>query len=490
MKKLFRKKLGQKRSMSEFKKFFLSHPELWFNAAADDDKFIVESFSHLILSDYDFSKDSILEQILVYDQLTRHMKRLNLIQDIEPYDVMARELVYKNINKIEIYSPIERCFFLMPLRHTFNADIIENQLLPLVLNWRMTEDTSEYRRFYQATLISLADLKKPIDVKPRRKTLDPTIFDPRSCTNVDQITDLNQKIKIKYQNIVVSLSGGVDSMICLKLVHQLNRKDMNIVAIHINYGNRDSADEEEEACRHYCHKLGIRLYVRHITEIKRNRSFDRDFYEQITRKIRFNSYKEFKDYAIVLGHNKDDSLENIFSNIKKKIHYDNLLGMSEESIENNVTILRPLLDMNKVEIIDLAVKNNIPFVYDSTPDWSDRGKMRDQLIPHIKGFDSNILEGLISMAKQYREIYQMAEDNIENVRLEYGEGWVIFEECSYSGLYYWKQIFYKVTTYLGIPMIANKSIINFIGKYEPNSRKEIHLSKYLYVIGNKCIMKG
>lgn len=472
---------------NKFTEFFLSHPNIWFNASVDDDRMITDLFGDLILTDCDLSSLPILDQILIYDQLTRHMKRQNLIQDTGSYDAMALNLVQENMDQIEKYSPIERCFFLMPLRHTFNAKIIEEKVLPLVLKWRMCEDTPEYRRFYQASLNALINLKKTVEVVPRRESLDPQIFDPRSATGAEKIQTIDHRISIHHHNVIVSLSGGVDSMICLKLLHQisLRKPEMNLVAVHINYGNRESADEEEEVCRHYCHKLGIKLFVRHITEIKRDRSFDRDFYEEITRKIRFNAYQEFENYAVVLGHNRDDSLENIFSNIRKQIHYDNLLGMREESNENGVTILRPLLQTSKSTIVDLAIKNGIPFVYDSTPDWSDRGKMRDQLIPSIKEFDPNILDGLITMAEQYREIYQIAERSIENIGLEYGDGYVIFEENEFQGFYYWKKLFYKITGHFQIPMISNKSIANFMSKYDVATRKKIHLSKDLCVIGNK-----
>jgi len=484
--------------MGEFTKFFLANPNIWFNATTCDDKMIADIFGYLILSNSNTDNLPILEQILIYDQLSRHLKRQDLIKSTEPYDVVALNLVQENIDNIDQYSPIERCFFLMPLRHTFNAEIIEEKILPLILRWRLSDDTPEYRRFYQATLNSLIKLKKTVEAKPRYQSLNSKIFDPRSATGMENIQPINHKIPINYNNynnIIVSLSGGVDSMICLKLLHQLRQKQlhqsvMNLIAVHINYGNRESADEEEEVCRHYCDKLGVKLYVRHITEIRRDRSFDRDFYEDITRQIRFNAYKEFEGYAVVLGHNKDDTLENIFSNIKKSIHYDNLLGMKEESEENGTTILRPLLQTSKSTIVDLAIKNGIPFVYDSTPDWSERGKMRDQLIPSIKEFDSNILDGLVSMAKQYQEIYEIAQDNIDNNILEYGDGWVIIKECKYSGLYYWKKIFFTIATYFNIPMLSNKSIVNFIDKNNKNnkySEQQIHMSKNLYIIGNKCV---
>ena len=471
----------------KFTKFFLSHPNLWFNASADEDRMITDLFSYLILTDCDLSILPILDQILIYDQLTRHMKRQKLIQDTGPYDAMALNLVQENMYQIEKYSPIERCFFLMPLRHTFDANILEYEVLPLVRKWRESDDLPEYQRFYYATLNALIDLKKTVEVEPRRDELDPAVFDPTSIKGVDKLENVNHKVYTEHQNIIVSLSGGVDSMLCLKLFHQLKLKtNINLVAVHINYDNRETADEEEELCRHYCLKLGVPLYVRKITEIHRDRSHDRDFYEKITHKIRFNTYKQFPGYAVVLGHNKDDSLENIFSNIKKNKHFDNLTGMSDESVEDGVTLIRPLLKINKAKIIELAQEHCIPFVYDSTPKWSERGKMRDILIPSIQSFDKNILEGLLTLSEQYQEIYQMAKDSIDDVKINFEEKRAIIENRDYRGMYYWKSILKRITIHFNIPMISNKSIQHFLEVRKPTIK--IELSKYLYIIDNTCFL--
>ena len=108
---------------------------------------------------------------------------------------------------------------------------------------------------------------------------------------------------------------------------------------------------------------------------------------------------------VILGHNLDDSLENIFSNIKKKQNYNNLFGMDLYSKEKDVHIARPLLKISKKQIIEFANEFYIPYTYDSTPSWSERGKLRDELIPFMNNFDPSILLGLIELTNNYKEIY-------------------------------------------------------------------------------------
>ena len=53
-----------------------------------------------------------------------------------------------------------------------------------------------------------------------------------------------------------------------------------------------------------------------------------------------------------------------------------------------------LLEVKKIDIIDFAHKVGIPYLYDSTPKWSRRGRMRDQLFPFLQNFDPGLLNGL------------------------------------------------------------------------------------------------
>ena len=59
---------------------------------------------------------------------------------------------------------------------------------------------------------------------------------------------------------------------------------------------------EKEFVKDYCNKLHIPFYVRDITELNRSTLKDRAFYEQYTKNIRYDCYKNLGD-IIILGHN-------------------------------------------------------------------------------------------------------------------------------------------------------------------------------------------
>ena len=206
----------------------------------------------------------------------------------------------------------------------------------------------------------------------------------------------------KYSKFAVSISGGVDSMLlsyyCSVYAKQ-NKKEL--LLIHINYNNRKCCSEEVEFLKDWSHLIGAPLEVKEMNIVRDRSSKYREDYERATKKIRFNFYKSF-DCPVLLGHNKDDCYENIFANLSKQIHFENLFGMTPKSIDNDVTIIRPFLTITKSSIIEKAHYLNIPYLEDSTPAWSVRGKMRDSLIPTIQDFDCNILKGFDEYIKTTR----------------------------------------------------------------------------------------
>lgn len=194
-------------------------------------------------------------------------------------------------------------------------------------------------------------------------------------------------------DITVSVSGGVDSMVCLHRMSNVHK----VHAVHINYGNRDTSDREAEFVEWFCGILGVPLYTKTIQSLRRRRDFTREGYERDTRNMRFDAYRHL-GFPVVLGHNRDDCLENILSNIKKQRSLHNLKGMCSAHTENGVEVLRPFLDEPKSSLVEYARENNIPYLYDSTPNWCERGRLRDVLIPSLRSFDPRLLSGLLRIA--------------------------------------------------------------------------------------------
>ena len=197
------------------------------------------------------------------------------------------------------------------------------------------------------------------------------------------------------ETFIVSLSGGVDSMVIASVIKYLG---YNIVCIHINYNNREASSHEAFFLKKWTTENGIELVYDNFTYMKRG-EINRNYYENYTRDHRFKLYKritdKYKNSSIILGHHDDDIIENVFNNVCRGRSILDLKVMKTECTMMNVAISRPLIGTRKKYIYDFAKKYNVPYFKDTTPLWSLRGKFRTILNPELEkaysGFSTNIL---------------------------------------------------------------------------------------------------
>ena len=214
--------------------------------------------------------------------------------------------------------------------------------------------------------------------------------------------------------IVLSLSGGVDSMVTCCLLWLLQRtlppeQRFRWCAMHLCHPNRDDAQDEEGWVQWSCSELDVdlRSYRPQIRRPHGNvkTGISRERYEEKSKQLRFRMYElcltELKvtSGAALVAHHEDDADENRLAELGKGniVHID---GMSASGTTLNVTVLRPLLKVRKSELIEFARLAKVCYMQDSTPKWSRRGWIRHVLdemkIQHSTRFAQ--LQALLSRA--------------------------------------------------------------------------------------------
>ena len=424
---------------------------------------------------------------------------------------LALKLIHHiDYNTIEIW---EKVFVLLAIRHNDNMTM-KNFVLGKIYKLLQTHPTNALLlRFLQATIWDIHKMKQSEGYKalPHPNTnifedfeyllVQPTINDNYDTAKIfkkllseftpiiSTVNELNEVFPLQEgesntHTFTLSISGGVDSMVAsylMKIVCQQN--DIQMRLVHICYNNRKHCKDEIKFLSWWSAKLNVPLFVRSIDEIKRKRSNQyREMYETITRRIRISVYEYF-GCPVILGHNKDDCIENIFSNLSKNIHFNNLTGMRAVSLEENVCMLRPLLNISKQTIVDFAANNHIPYLEDSTPSWSQRGQMRDMLIPQINKFNPNIINGLIQFSRHTKFLYDQWFDNFkhwkdQNVSVESNNMIIIrdeFFDINYRNLDFWIQICF-MTDLLFRP--SNKSLTHLMDCIRYNKLTKLTLSKF------------
>jgi tRNA(Ile)-lysidine synthase TilS/MesJ len=516
--------------------------KFWFDSTPEFDETIKTIYSKLLddLTIINISKHNLMRiednyrmcigLILLHDQIPRHIYRNNCAK-IKDYLDLILPFSNKIFTKYKYdLKPNDFCFVLLPYRHT--NDFINIKMVIDETKIKIKQNPLEhiYKRFLKATLeryIKLNNDKQNIKLINDFTTKNNDNFDkqfiitdpnqicelelinyyPVKLTEFNKlpdyvkntINDIKNTINYIKHNIsvksgIISLSGGVDSM-CLSYI--LKYLGIDIIAVHINYNNRVECNHEVEIIKQWCKFLNIKLYVRTITELNRPEMMEynmRDLYETYTRDIRFNTYINADDDInnnIFVGHNHDDQFENIFTNIISESHYDNLRGMKILTEipfkDKQIQFIRPMLNIPKDIIYKLSRYFNIPHFKDSTPKWSQRGKIRDSVRPAIENWDKKAITSFFKLSDNLSDLLEIANisavtiyENIKktnscliNLNNIYPKMLfqLIFErldiKMSQKGLnsFYDKLLFIKLN--------KQKYKINCIEKYRLNKTKEI-----------------
>jgi tRNA(Ile)-lysidine synthase TilS/MesJ len=144
--------------------------------------------------------------------------------------------------------------------------------------------------------------------------------------------------------------------------------------------------------------------------------------------------------------------------------------MTQWSEERGVQIWRPLLEVPKTNIIDFALRYGIPFTYDSTPAWSERGQLRDHVIPALTDY----IPGLITMVKNMKQMHKQQRDAcIQNIT--YNDNVAQVVNPVYS-LEYFQQTFKQIALHYKVPYPKNKSLIHLMEQMQRGNASRLTVS--------------
>lgn len=294
--------------------------------------------------------------------------------------------------------------------------------------------------------------------------------------------------------LVLSLSGGVDSMVLLDAFCKIG---FEFHCLHIDYGNRLETDTEAEYLQKYCATRSVPLTCYRMPIQRGDDARNRSEYERITKERRFSEYKKLCDEVgtniVVLGHHDDDIIENIICNALTTQNLDDLGKMHLKSAvdtEYGLQLVRPLIGKMKEDVYQYAEANDIFYFRDSTPKWSKRGQIRDRVLPQLENVFPGAREHLLRfnnintsnsrllrlMLARYTNFDFTAKDDgtkILGIPCHLGEECALVNEI---GL--WRHVFTEATKRMGHASISQKSLHNFM---ENLGKRRVTLSRNVHV---------
>lgn len=414
---------------SDISTYWRANPKYWIALGptqARADMEIYELFSSTRLDTLHW-----IDQVIYLDQFMRHFQRaapsVVTEDEVSLARVRAVEIVLSHKSELAGLDEFELVFCLMPFKHVGDYDFVfraihdcwlpvheYNTMPPLLAKFYADSYLKHYSCMdvvYKEVLCFDGAARGSIGTYDSARICDsyPTTYGKRgwdSQTIPACATPLVEALVTHappLRPLIVSLSGGVDSMV---MCYLLKRAGIPVVAAHIVYGNRDVSEDEFAFIRAYCEQLGVPLYAYRIEWLRRGH-VDRDFYESMTRTLRFMVYKCVggEEAHVALGHIQDDLLENVWTNFAHATHLSNLVKMRAEETMDGVHIHRPWLSVKKAAIYATADALGIPYLKNTTPSWSNRGKFRETFYAatHAQfgsSVDDKVLESAVAIAKQ------------------------------------------------------------------------------------------
>lgn len=178
---------------------------------------------------------------------------------------------------------------------------------------------------------------------------------------------------------ILAVSGGPDSMALFQ--HCLD-EGVQVVAAHVNYKKRESAERDEKGVREFCEKHKIPLEVSFPSQRGKGN------FQGWARKARYAFFKDcakkYQATGVLVAHHQDDVLETYILQKRRKAiprHY----GLQVKSIVEGVLVYRPLLSWTKEECIALCETKKVPTFLDESnlKDDYQRNRIRHEIIEKL-----------------------------------------------------------------------------------------------------------
>lgn len=211
------------------------------------------------------------------------------------------------------------------------------------------------------------------------------------------------------KKLFLAVSGGLDSMVLLHLLHQL---PYEIAVLHCNFQLRGvESFGDQEFIQHYCKENNIPVFTTHFD----TEAFAKDYKlstQVAARELRYSWFYETleeKNFDYILtAHHADDNLETFIINLARGTGLEGLTGIPEQ----NDKIIRPLLPFSREEILQYAQENAIEWREDSSNASNKylRNKIRHDLVPVIKEINPNFLDAFQKTQSYLQESQEMVED--------------------------------------------------------------------------------
>ncbi|MES2606768.1 MAG: tRNA lysidine(34) synthetase TilS [Pseudomonadota bacterium] len=187
--------------------------------------------------------------------------------------------------------------------------------------------------------------------------------------------------------LCVALSGGLDSMVLLHLLLQLQTNGLlpaRLRALHIHHGLQSDADKWQQHCRQWCEQWQL-PFVACKVSVNQQQG---ESLEAAAREARYTAFAAELQPGEVLvqAHHANDQAETLLLRLLRGSGLQGLGGMPAARELAQGSLLRPLLAVTREELHDYATTHALPWVEDpsNADPRFDRNYLRATLMPLLQ----------------------------------------------------------------------------------------------------------
>jgi len=234
---------------------------------------------------------------------------------------------------------------------------------------------------------------------------------------------LDSDLITKGELVLCAVSGGVDSMVLMELLHRF--REQAVFEIHVVYfdhglrGTEGVLDRDFVAAQASSRDLPFTSGRGDVRDSMRRMGRG---LEEAARILRYDFLFEVKERIgagkIATAHHADDQVETI---LMRLLRGTGLKGLSGIRAKDSRGLIRPLLEISKNDILEFADRNGIGYREDLTNALpiTIRNHLRNDILPAIPTEYRDRLTGnILSLSESVREVSLYLEEVIRKVFTE------------------------------------------------------------------------
>ena len=215
--------------------------------------------------------------------------------------------------------------------------------------------------------------------------------------------------------ILVAVSGGPDSVALLRLIHRAKMIHGQSVAdvqiVHINHAMQANNDRDQRFVGELAKELGVPVHV--VVREERDPEASEDQMRQFRYNAILDTAKRLGIRLVATAHTADDQIETLLFRLARGTGLYGLQGIPVVRVQDGVSIVRPLLQVRKCELLKVLTEMDQLYCIDETNLQSNysRNYLRNEIIPALsEKFGGQFDTSLTRIANQAREHVELLDE--------------------------------------------------------------------------------